>query len=252
VKAATARERSHCLMCVPPEVPVLPCRTGEGDAARPWLRYIIGAVKKVQDFYCPSMKSRYTVTDIRQIRAMASPGRDEILDAVAAISPCTVPELARFLGRSRHSLYYHVRALRDCGLLVEVDKGQSGSGARYRHVGNIWIRYDLADPRKTNAIIALSAARLRYAQRGFARACRDGKATVEGPRRNLWVARWKGWMSDEDLAEANLHLDRLIALMKHGRHHGTAKTRMHELTFVISPTPENNGRPKRRKPRRSG
>jgi predicted transcriptional regulator len=81
------------------------------------------------------MRRPYVVTSLTQLLAIASPGREEIIDAVGFLGSCTVAELARFVGRSRHALYYHVRALRDCGLLLETH--HSGEGKRTT------ARYDL-------------------------------------------------------------------------------------------------------------
>ncbi|MBA3346466.1 MAG: helix-turn-helix transcriptional regulator [Gemmatimonadales bacterium] len=184
------------------------------------------------------MDRPYVVTSLNQLLAIASPGREDIVDAVGVIGPCTVPDLARFLGRSRQALYYHVRALRDCGLLLETHQAGEGKKltARYDLPGRpLSVRYDLSTERARRAVIALGRARLRGAARGFVRACSPGIATLDGPRRNLWVARWKGWLSDRELEEANRHLSRLIDLLQH--HAGPAKggRRAHEITFAIAP-----------------
>src|SRR6266536_2426836 len=152
------------------------------------------------------MSRPYVVTSLPQLLAIARPGREDIIDAVGVIGPCSVTDLARFIGRSRHALYYHVRALRDCGLLLETRHSGEGTKptARYDLPGRpLSVRYDLSTERSRRAVLALARTRLRSAARGFVRACRPETATVEGPRRNLWVARWKGWLSDRELGQAN-------------------------------------------------
>lgn len=184
------------------------------------------------------MTRPYVVTSLTQLLAIASPGREEIIDAVGVIGPCTVAELARFVGRSRHALYYHVRALRDCGLLLETQHSGEGkrTTARYDLPGRpLSVRYDLSTERTRRAVMALARTRLRSAARGVVRACRPDVATVEGPRRNLWVARWKGWLSDRELEEANRHLSRLIDLLRHRAGSSSARRRCHELTFALAP-----------------
>src|SRR4051812_38683008 len=54
-----------------------------------------------------------------QIRALSSPARQDILDAVTAIGPCSVAELAAAVGKPADGLYYHIRQLLEVGLLVE-------------------------------------------------------------------------------------------------------------------------------------
>jgi len=184
------------------------------------------------------MSRPYVVTSLKQLLAIASPGREDIVDAVGVIGPCTVPDLARFVGRSRQALYYHVRALRDCGLLLETHHPGEGKKltARYDLPGRpLSVRYDLSTERARKAVIALGRARLRGAARGFVRACHPGIATLDGPRRNLWVARWKGWLSNRELEEANRHLTRLIDLLQHQAGPAKVGRKAHELTFAIAP-----------------
>lgn len=184
------------------------------------------------------MPKPYIVTSLKQLLAIASPGREDIVDAVGLIGPCSVTDLARFLGRSRHALYYHVRALRASGLLLETRHSGNGRkpAAHYDLPGRpLSVRYDLGTERARQAVIALARTRLRSASRGFVRACRPDAATVDGPRRNLWVARWKGWLSDRELEETNKHLNRLIALLRHDPGPSSARRRPHEFTFAIAP-----------------
>jgi DNA-binding transcriptional ArsR family regulator len=201
-------------------------------------REAYGGGKNLSIFLPYVMSRPYVVTSLKQLLAIASPGREDIIDAVGLIGPCTVTDLACFVGRSRHALYYHVRALRDCGLLLETHHSGEGrrTTARYDLPGRpLSVRYDLNTERARRAVITLARTRLRSAARGFVRACRPDAATVDGPRRNLWVARWKGWLSDRELEEANTHLTRLIDLLRHDAGSPGARRRAHEFTFAIAP-----------------
>ena len=184
------------------------------------------------------MNQPYLVSSAKQLAVIASPGREEIVDAVGLLGPCTVPELAAFLGRTRHALYYHVRVLADCGLLIEVRPGPETARAvaRYDVPGRpVVVRYDLSSTRARRAVVALMRSRLRSASRGVIRACRPEIAVTEGPRRNLWVAHWKGWLSCADLEEANALLARLVGLFRHGAPEERAGRSPHELTFALAP-----------------
>jgi hypothetical protein len=180
----------------------------------------------------------FIVTDLRQVRALAVRGREEVADAVGVIGPCSVPELAEFLRRTRHALYPHVKALRDCGVLIE--RVRAGNGTKPTkeydlpgHPG--FVQHDISDPRSTDLIISIARTRLRSAQRGFERACHEGEATTQGPRRNLWVARWKGWLSPEEIEKANTHLHALITLLQRDAGPSTKRRKLHELTFALAP-----------------
>jgi biotin operon repressor len=169
---------------------------------------------------------------------MISPGREDILDAVGAIGPSSVSDLGAFIGRSRHALYYHVRALRDCGLLVETHHSDEGkkTTARYDLPGRpLHVRYDLSTEKSKQAVIALARTRLRSASRGFVRACGSGISSPSGSERNLWVARWKGWLSPKDLKEANQLLWRLVKLLRHESVGQNGKRICHEFTFALAP-----------------
>src|SRR3954469_7306230 len=120
------------------------------------------------------MKSHYLVSEPKQIAAISSPGRDEMVDMVGIIGPCTVGELAGAMGRSRHGLYYHVRALAACGLLKKLRVNRAGKreAARYEVVGRpLVVHFDLKTPKSRRAVLDLAHARLRSGRRGFDRAC---------------------------------------------------------------------------------
>lgn len=185
------------------------------------------------------MKTRpYVVKSNKQLLALASPGREDITDAVAVLGPCGVTELARFLGRSRHGLYYHVRVLRDCGLLIETRVEEKGvkPTAHYDVPGRpILVRYDLSSPGTRRAVVAIGRARFRSGQRGFLRACSSEAAVVEGPRRNLWVAHWKGWLTKRDLEKANRLLTELVNVFTPSVGDSRKARSPYELTFGVAP-----------------
>ena len=183
----------------------------------------------------------YYVTEVRQLLVLATPGREDIMDAVAILGPSTVSDIARFLGRSRNALYYHVRALRDSGLLLESEVQREGvkRTSQYDLPGRpVIVKYNLNTPRSRRAVTRLGRLRFRSGERGFARACQREDAIVEGPHRNLWVAHWKGWLTEEDLEEANRLLLELVDLFRHGANEGDDRKPL-ELTFGIAPVTTN-------------
>jgi predicted transcriptional regulator len=192
----------------------------------------------MQIFYIQLMSKPFLVTSAKQLQVIASPGREEIVDVIALIGPCSITELAAVLRRSRNSLYYHVRALRDCGLLVETQRSGEGkkTTAYYDPPGRpLAVHFDLSTKERKRAVIALARTRIRSAARGFERACRAGAVTVDGSRRNLWATHLKGWLSDTELEEANELFARLIHLVGRSSHDTVQSKRSYEFTFVLAP-----------------
>ena len=171
------------------------------------------------------------IEDPRQIRALASPARQEIVDALAAAGPCSVAELARHVARPADSLYFHLRKLISVGLVVERQARKNG-----RHVASVYgvlgaprMRYKAVEPAAVSRVIA---AAVRLGGRDFARAL-NSDVVKEGPRRELWGGRAKGWLAASEVAEANRLIARLSTLMLGGRP-GRGRKAM-TFTWVLAP-----------------
>jgi biotin operon repressor len=180
----------------------------------------------------------YFVTSLNQLLTLASPGREDIIDAVNVLGQCSVPEIAHFLGRPRNALYYHVRALRDRGLLVESTSQRDGikPTALYDLPGRpVIVRYDLTSPRIRKAVVRLGRLRFRAGERAFVRACTPDVAVTQGPMRNLWVSHWKGRLTDAQLREANVLFNKLVDLYRRATSEDKARGSPHGITFAISP-----------------
>ena len=74
----------------------------------------------------PRRRKNHLVTDQAQRAALASPARVEVIEHLCVIGPASVRELADRIGVSPHALHYHVRRLRDVGLLVAAGSRKSG------------------------------------------------------------------------------------------------------------------------------
>lgn len=57
-----------------------------------------------------------------QLRALASPARNEVFSRLCSLEQASVGELARSLGRSPESVHYHVKGLLEVGLAREAFK----------------------------------------------------------------------------------------------------------------------------------
>ncbi|MFO0834494.1 MAG: helix-turn-helix domain-containing protein [Phycisphaerales bacterium] len=168
-----------------------------------------------------------------QARALVSPARQEIIDALDAAGPCSVSALAALIGRAPDGLYFHLRRLESCGLVKQCERTREG-----RHT---WATYDVAerpvrldyDSLPTDSVAAVIAAAMRLGTRDFKRAMRKGGVTVRGNDRDLWGARIKGWITPANIRRINELLNELRGLM-HNR--GPAKgTKAMSISFVMAP-----------------
>ncbi|QAY75183.1 helix-turn-helix domain-containing protein [Sphingosinicella sp. BN140058] len=192
---------------------------------------------------------RRVVRNRAQVRLLASPVRQEVVDTLAALGgEAGVASLAEQLGRPADGLYYHLRALVAGGLVEEVpsENGErrfrlAGDGA-----GPLRLSYDLGPEGNAAELRAFVHGLLQIANRDFETALGRSDTIVAGPARRLWASRNKGWLDAADVVEVNALLARLGELTSQPRVNG--RDHLVSLAFVLAPT---DARPKRRKPRTS-
>ena len=189
--------------------------------------------------------ARGNIEDPRKIAVLAAPARIEIATAIQALGgPTTVAELAAQLGRPADGLYYHLRAMVRGGLLTEREGDSGRSYALAVPAGeSMRLRYRPGATANAKAVGQAAKSMSRLAQRDFLRALGDPATVVEGPHRELWSARLRGWLEPAELAEANRLLRRLAELMLASRPGGKGKLMMAQ--WMIAPL---DARPARREP----
>ena len=182
-------------------------------------------------------RALHAVREARQIEALASGARQELVDALQTLGPCSIAELGAHLGRASDSLYYHVRLLARAGLVVE--RGSRRSGARDEALwdvpGRLALDVEPRTARERRTLLRLVSSALRLAEREL-RAALEGGAAVfrRGPARNAWGARTKGWLTRDELAQVRAHLEAVSALVQDARPRRGA--RLCSLTFVLTPS----------------
>jgi predicted transcriptional regulator len=173
-----------------------------------------------------------------QIRALASPARQEIVDALESAGASTAAELATLLGRHADALYFHLRKLVAVGLLRELEPRRDG-----RHVAAVYdvrrrplrISYSDASPTQLAAVIASA---MRLAIRDFSAAAdglpRPAKARPGRPP-ELWGARAKGWLDDAQIRRVNHLLAEVAKTVRTSRPRPGARPMT--VSFVLAPAP---------------
>jgi hypothetical protein len=94
----------------------------------------------------------------------------------------------------------------------------------------------------TAAVTRVAHALLQIAGRDFTHALGEVDTVTEGPYRQLWVARNKGWVSQNDLLAINQLLRRLCDLL--GQTRSQRREALISLAFVLAPV---RPKPKRRR-----
>jgi DNA-binding transcriptional ArsR family regulator len=183
------------------------------------------------------MSHWYSIKSPDQLEAIASPRREEIIDTVAQIGPCTVSEIARAIGRSRNALYYSVKALRDCGLLIESHRPAARAKATAVYdvpARPMAVNFSVDTPERRTAVNRLAEARLKQAIKGFRYASAAKALQTEGPARNLLATRVKGWLSDSDLIKVNQLLEQVAEIISEPS--SRIGRRAYDFTFALYPT----------------
>ena len=178
------------------------------------------------------------------IDVLASPVRQEIVDTLAALGgEASAAELAEQLGRHMDGLYYHLKILCKTELVVAVDSGAE-AGRRYRLGGDgqpLRLAYSTGDASRAQALRSFVHGLLQVAEHDFGDALTTEDVVTQGAGRELWAARNKAWLSENELAEVNELLERLCTLMS--RPHTPERNHLLSCTFVLAP---HRVQPKRR------
>ncbi|NNC02488.1 helix-turn-helix transcriptional regulator [Corallococcus exiguus] len=195
----------------------------------------------------PRTFDRRAIQDPAQIRLLSSPVRQELVDTLAALGgEASVADLAEELGRPADGLYYHLRALCRGGLVREV-AATEGDERRYRLAGTgdapLRLAYRAGRAGNLGAVGGFARGLLRVATRDFEQALKLEDVALDGPRRELWTARNKGWLSARDVEEVNRLIERLCELTSQPRAPG--REQLMSLSFVLAPI---RARAKRRAP----
>lgn len=178
----------------------------------------------------------FVIRKLRQIRALGSPARQAIVDALETTGPCSALELGQVLGRTSDRLYYHLQILKKAGI-VRSHRERNRAGRlqeRFDLPGRpTLLRYIPSDPKNAAAVTRLVGAALRDAHRAFGKAFKHG-AVVQGAGRTLWAGRRTGWLSVSEVRQLNVLLHQIVRVLERPRHRRRS-ARLYSFTFAFSP-----------------
>ncbi|ODS64746.1 MAG: hypothetical protein ABS41_01685 [Arenimonas sp. SCN 70-307] len=175
------------------------------------------------------------VSDPAAVALLASPARQDIVDTLASLGgEADVAAVAAELGRPADGLYYHFDRLCKAGLLTRLE---APAGARRYRIGDtpgttLRLRYGRHEG-AGEAVQAVVGRLLQAAGRDFRAALARPDTRTDGPARELWAGRARGWLDEDGLREANALLERLQALLKGPRKPG--QDHLVSLSFVLAP-----------------
>ncbi len=188
----------------------------------------------------PARPANYFIERPEQLAAIASPARQEVLDAAQALGRCSIAEIAEVLGRPADGLYYHVKALAKVGLLLQVGERSAGrrTEAVYTTPGR---RMRLKhDGKRRDAVARVARSAFRLADRDLARALSAPKART-GPGGDTWAGRIKGWATDQDIREINSLIEQIMQRI--AKPNRARNARLVAFAFALAPI---EAKPRRR------
>jgi DNA-binding transcriptional ArsR family regulator len=179
-------------------------------------------------------QQRYFIREKRQLAALASAARQEVVDVLEEMGTVSVAELAATLGRPADALYFHLRALQRAGLVEQVGERKRGGRkeALFRTVAQeLWLQYEPRDEANRRGVTAIVSSMLRLGIRDFGRAFQRGDVIVSGAQRELWAMRKTGRLSLKQIEEVNRSIARLKRAVSRPHGHG----RLYGITVLLTP-----------------
>ena len=156
------------------------------------------------------------IRNAHTIRALRTPVRQEILGALERLGGGSVKDVARELGRAPATLYYHVHALVEAGLVRE--SGQRPAGRRteatYAPAAHkIVIDRSASSKGFVEALSDLHRATLRTAERELALALKPRRAKKVPPGKSVALLRLSARLKPADARAARRKLEEVAGFL---------------------------------------
>lgn len=159
----------------------------------------------------------YVISTPRELKAMGTPLRQEILAALEDSEGSSVAELARAVGRSPQSLYYHLRALVSAGLLEVKETRATGKrpSAIYSCVRRaVLIDQSSRSKRFLDSLADMYGATIRLTERELRAGLEADRERPKSEPRRTGVLVLQSRLSSEGIAELRQRLLELGRFME--------------------------------------
>jgi DNA-binding transcriptional ArsR family regulator len=191
------------------------------------------------------------VQNKKQLAALTSSMRQEIVDALSQMGTVPVSELAATLGRPADALYYHLRVLKKAGLVLHA--GYQGEGVRKEeliHIASpdLKLLYQPGKGGNSQQITAIVGSMLRLGIRDFGQAIQREGVAVSGPGRELWALRRTGKLTAEEIPGVNRAIEDLAGSVAKPR----GKGRLYGITILLTPLDHRARKSKKKTGSRKG
>jgi DNA-binding transcriptional ArsR family regulator len=164
----------------------------------------------------PSAAKTYWILGKKQLAALTSARRLDILDRLAASGPSSVREFAGGIGMAPSAVYHHLRRLERAGLVVEAGTRRVGRRVErvYRAAApRMRLMKALGEPEHRKSLARVVRAMTRQMDRDFALALRREGTRSAGKRRNLGFFRLVGAPGPRELERINAHLAAIAEIL---------------------------------------
>lgn len=181
----------------------------------------------------------HVIRDPAQLRAFRTPTRHRVLNAVLELGPCSVGEIADRLQWKAESIYYHVKALNEVGLVRRVGERSAGRKpeALYEAVApEIVVDQEDRTPAYLAAVWDVYRASLRACERDLERALFD-EEDGEGPRRNTLLHQVNVRLSRRKAEQLRAMVDDVVRFAMDNEYHDGPESI--SLTVVVSRIPRS-------------
>lgn len=172
-----------------------------------------------------------------RLRAMASPARLELMNALVTTGPCSVAELARAVDRPADALYRHLRILLSAGLVRKL--GDRPAGRRREIVIDAAAEHFTLphDPTRRSNVAAhrkLQQTVLKVTENTLRALDGSPRGVLEGPDKNMLVRLEIAWLTEAERARAIAALETLASLFVQRQRRGPER-RLFQLTAIMAP-----------------
>ena len=177
------------------------------------------------------------ITELEQIECLVSPVRGLLLSTLCGAGPCSVGELARLVGRKPRALYYHLDALVDSGLVVEVGTRPTRRRQEtlYDSIADTVMLDERTqrDPAWQDAHRRAVAATLRQTMRGYDMAIEHAAALEPDHAPEMRMQSMQAQLDEEGLKTVLARLEELLSEMRREREKRNGP--FYTLTVTLGP-----------------